>query len=200
VRQKTSKRLNKVPTCALAAILSLAVFVSEAASQDGFLGQLFDNKNGATNERYVPTIWVDPDGCEHWVMDDGFEGYMTPHVSRDGIPVCRQQDMCGVMNADQFFRSDSARIASGGKARLTEFFRKADATSFIIVGHTDSSASDGYNMRLSQRRAAAVAKVATEAGGKIAAARGMGERAPVASNGTAAGMAKNRRVEVICVR
>jgi len=21
-------------------------------------------------ERYIPNIWVDPDGCEHWVMDD----------------------------------------------------------------------------------------------------------------------------------
>lgn len=40
-------------------------------------------------ERYVPGIWVDPDGCEHWVMDDGFEGFMTPHVTRDGKPVCR---------------------------------------------------------------------------------------------------------------
>ena len=36
------------------------------------------------DERYVPGIWVDPDGCEHWVMDDGAEGYMTPHVTRDG--------------------------------------------------------------------------------------------------------------------
>ena len=40
-------------------------------------------------ERYEPTIWVDPDGCEHWVMDDGWEGFMTPHVDRNGKPVCR---------------------------------------------------------------------------------------------------------------
>lgn len=39
-------------------------------------------------ERYEPTIWIDPDGCEHWVMDDGWEGFMTPHVTRDGKPVC----------------------------------------------------------------------------------------------------------------
>lgn len=32
----------------------------------------------ATGERSVPDVWVDPDGCEHWVMDDGVEGYMTP--------------------------------------------------------------------------------------------------------------------------
>ena len=31
----------------------------------------------AQAERYVPTIWVDPDGCEHWVMDDGAEGYIA---------------------------------------------------------------------------------------------------------------------------
>lgn len=40
-------------------------------------------------ERYIPSIWIDPDGCEHWVMDDGAEGYMTPHVDRHGRPVCR---------------------------------------------------------------------------------------------------------------
>ena len=40
-------------------------------------------------ERYIPSIWVDPDGCEHWVMDDGAEGFMTPHVDRHGRPVCR---------------------------------------------------------------------------------------------------------------
>ncbi len=41
-------------------------------------------------ERFTPTIWTDPDGCEHWVMDDGAEGYMTPHVRRDGRPVCNR--------------------------------------------------------------------------------------------------------------
>ncbi|XXK32273.1 hypothetical protein ACMAY7_05665 [Rhodobacteraceae bacterium nBUS_24] len=41
-------------------------------------------------QSYVPGIWVDPDGCQHWVMDDGVEGYMTPHVTRDGRPVCEK--------------------------------------------------------------------------------------------------------------
>jgi hypothetical protein len=41
-------------------------------------------------ERYSPGIWVDPDGCQHWVMDDGFEGYMSPHLRRDGTPVCNR--------------------------------------------------------------------------------------------------------------
>lgn len=39
-------------------------------------------------EVYVPGTWVDPDGCEHWVMDDGVEGYMAPKLSRDGRAIC----------------------------------------------------------------------------------------------------------------
>ena len=66
---------------AIAMALGAAVSAGSAAAQ--------------SSERYVPTIWVDPDGCEHWVMDDGAEGYMSPHVNRHGIPVCRQGNVCG---------------------------------------------------------------------------------------------------------
>ncbi|MEO1138246.1 MAG: OmpA family protein [Pseudomonadota bacterium] len=151
-------------------------------------------------QRYVPTIWVDPDGCEHWVMDDGVEGYMTPHVTRQGIPVCRRGNLCGVVNTDQMFATDSARISSAGQQRLQEFFQKSNAISYIITGHTDSRASDQYNMDLSLRRANSVARVAASTGARIADVRGYGERLPKAPNGTAAGMAQNRRVEIICIR
>ncbi len=154
----------------------------------------------AKSERYVPGIWVDPDGCEHWVMDDGIEGYMTPHVNRQGIPVCRRGNVCGVMNSDQLFATDSAHISSSGKQRLASFFRQSTARAYIIAGHTDARASDEYNMRLSYRRAISVAKVAKATGANIIDVRGYGERLPRASNRTAAGMQKNRRVEIICVR
>ena len=152
------------------------------------------------SEQYVPTIWVDPDGCEHWVMDDGVEGYMTPHVNRKGIPVCRRGNLCGVVNTDQMFATDSARISAAGKERLMAFFKQANATSYIITGHTDSRASDQYNMALSLRRANSVAKVAQASGARITDIRGYGERQPKASNSTASGMAQNRRVEIICIR
>ena len=158
-------------------------------------------QQAATNGRdYTPTIWVDPDGCEHWVMDDGWEGYMTPNVNRQGIPVCRRGNVCGVMNSDQLFATDSARIGPKGKARLANFFRQANALSYIIVGHTDSRASDQYNMDLSLRRANSVARIAVQNGARIADVRGYGERMPRASNSTAAGMQQNRRVEIICIR
>lgn len=151
-------------------------------------------------ESYIPTIWVDPDGCEHWVMDDGWEGYMTPHVTRQGIPVCRRGNACAVMNSDQLFPTNSYQISANGRAMLQQFFQSARATSYIIAGHTDSRASDDYNMRLSVNRANAVAAVAQASGARIADVRGYGERMPRASNGSAMGMAQNRRVEIICIR
>ncbi len=151
-------------------------------------------------EAYIPTIWVDPDGCEHWVMDDGWEGYMTPHVTRQGIPVCRRGNTCGVLNSDVLFQTGSHRLSHQGVAYLQNFFRSARATSFVIAGHTDSRASDDYNMRLSINRANAVAQVAQSTGARIADVRGYGERMPMASNATHQGMAQNRRVEIICIR
>lgn len=34
------------------------------------------------------TIWTDPVGCEHWVIDDGVEGYLSARRDRSGKPVC----------------------------------------------------------------------------------------------------------------
>jgi len=35
-------------------------------------------------------IWVDGNGCDHWIIDDGFEGYMSPRLTDEGKPVCRE--------------------------------------------------------------------------------------------------------------
>ncbi len=71
--------------------------------------------------------------------------------------------------------------------------------SIRIDGYTDSQGPDAANLALSQKRAAAV-MVALRAGGLSAArmkASGKGEAQPVADNGSAAGRARNRRVEII---
>lgn len=33
-------------------------------------------------------IWIDPNGCDHWIIDDGVEGYLSPRLDPDGRPVC----------------------------------------------------------------------------------------------------------------
>ena len=190
-----SKAIRAVASLSLVAALALPVTL---ASTD--VGAQTPSQQGRDRGIYTPTIWVDPDGCEHWVMDDGAEGYMTPHTNRQGIPVCRRGNVCGMMQSDQFFATDSYRIHKAGQARLANFFRTTGAVSYIITGHTDSRASDAYNMRLSFNRANAVAAIAAANGARIADVRGYGERLPAAANNTAAGMAKNRRVEIICIR
>jgi outer membrane protein OmpA-like peptidoglycan-associated protein len=67
-----------------------------------------------------------------------------------------------------------------------------------IVGHTDSTGSDAVNDPLSLRRAESVRNYLSDRGvgaGRIEVA-GRGSREPVASNDTAEGRAKNRRVEI----
>jgi outer membrane protein OmpA-like peptidoglycan-associated protein len=192
VTEAFSKTVRSVLSGLAVATLGVALSTDAGFAQSG--------QRTVVGERYVPTIWVDPDGCEHWVMDDGWEGYMTPHVTRQGIPVCRRGNVCGVVNTDQLFATDSANISAAGKQRLAQFFNESNAISYIITGHTDSRASDEYNMNLSLRRANAVARVAAATGARIADVRGYGERLPKAPNNTAAGMAQNRRVEIICIR
>jgi outer membrane protein OmpA-like peptidoglycan-associated protein len=151
-------------------------------------------------ERYVPTIWIDPDGCEHWVLDNGIEGYMTPNRTPDGRPVCNRTNLCHVESADTLFATGSHHLRPGAAERLGHVFRNTQATAFVIYGHTDPRGGFEYNMRLSENRARVVANVAIANGGSVATVRGFGPMHPVASNSTRQGMQQNRRVEILCVR
>ncbi len=184
---KFSKALKSVGGLVSVAAFALGTMAAPVLAQD------------SVQEKYVPTIWIDPDGCEHWVMDDGVEGYMDARQTRDGRPVCHR-DVCGVIPTDQLFATDKSAITGSGRKYLENFFRTAQARSFIITGHTDSRASDEYNMSLSKRRATTVAGVAEGVGASVLAVNWYGERMPRATNATTKGMAENRRVEIICVK
>lgn len=69
-----------------------------------------------------------------------------------------------------------------------------------IIGHTDSDGKDADNLTLSQKRAAAVAKILSEEFGIDASrmeSEGKGETQPAGDNKTKEGKAANRRVEFI---
>jgi outer membrane protein OmpA-like peptidoglycan-associated protein len=146
-------------------------------------------------------IWVDTDGCMHWWADGGAEGYMLDRVNpKTGKPVCLKKNTCLVENTDQLFATDSAQLTADARRRLAAFFQSTGAFGYAIYGHTDSRASDSYNQRLSQRRAASVAAVARSVGAMVEREQGFGESMPVAPNDSAANMQKNRRVEIVCYR
>lgn len=146
-------------------------------------------------------IWVDDDGCMHWWADGGTEGYMLDRVNpKTGKPVCLKRDTCLVANTDTLFPTDGYRLTAHGRDYLEDFFRNSGAFGYAIYGHTDSRASDEYNIRLSQRRAASVAAVARSVGAMVEREIGYGERQPRATNSTPEGLQQNRRVEVVCYR
>lgn len=33
-------------------------------------------------------VWIDPNGCDHWIIDDGAEGYLSQRLDKYGKPVC----------------------------------------------------------------------------------------------------------------
>ena len=144
-------------------------------------------------------VWVDPDGCMHWWADGGTEGYMVPRRNpKTGKPVCLKQASCLTENTDALFATASAGLTAPGRSRLEDFFRQSGSFSYVITGHTDSRGSDAYNADLSTRRAQTVADVARSVGAVVDSESGLGESQPIASNATASGMAKNRRVEILC--
>jgi outer membrane protein OmpA-like peptidoglycan-associated protein len=68
-----------------------------------------------------------------------------------------------------------------------------------VEGHTDSVGGDEYNQRLSEQRGASVRDYLTQEGmapGSVTT-RGFGKTQPVASNDTAQGRQRNRRVELV---
>ena len=71
-----------------------------------------------------------------------------------------------------------------------------------VAGHTDSRSPAAYNLWLSEKRAEAVVAYLVERGVSPdrLVARGYGLTRPIATNATAAGRARNRRVELIRLR
>lgn len=84
--------------------------------------------------------------------------------------------------------------------KLLPIFKEYGETNILIVGHTDSSGSDEYNMTLSKKRADKVKEYLVSKYG-ISSQRltsvGKGETEPKVSNDTEAGRIQNRRVEFI---
>ena len=98
------------------------------------------------------------------------------------------------------FATGSARLLASGQASLRQLaLLLGRKKSISVEAHTDSQGADAANLLLSQKRADAVRQQLL--GGGLDAARvralGKGEADPVQGNGSAAGRARNRRVEIV---
>jgi len=131
-----------------------------------------------------PGLWVDAQGCPEATGHASlFEGRKS--LVLEGVK----------------FDTDTARLKSSSRVILNRVAKSLNAwpdARVEIDGHTDSTNTDAYNLKLSRARSAAVCEYLVDQG--VASSRlkekGYGESRPIADNTTAVGRATNRRVEI----
>lgn len=101
-----------------------------------------------------------------------------------------------------FFDTGMATLKTGTKANLSKvagLLEQMDRVRIIVEGHTDSVGSAEMNQKLSEARAAAVRDYLVTAGVDPVEVTtvGRGESQPIASNDSAEGRSRNRRVEIV---
>lgn len=82
--------------------------------------------------------------------------------------------------------------------RIINFARNCPHGTIVIIGHSDSIGDEAFNIRISLRRAQAVADYLQQGGVRAdrIATEGRGSARPIADNDTRSGRAKNRRIEL----
>jgi hypothetical protein len=166
-------------------------------------------------EKTRETFRLTRDGKEIWVeVGAEFTGkYWLTIVQKEGMA----QDI--VANADAFLndlkstghaavygiyfdtgKSDIKPESKQAIGEVAKLLKKEAGLNLCLVGHTDNVGGLESNMKLSQSRADAIMQALVRDQG-IAASRlkayGNGPYAPVSSNDTEEGRAKNRRVELV---
>jgi OOP family OmpA-OmpF porin len=194
---------------------NLAAFVATAALATAALAQNVDNWRNASGD-----VWKNAAGdCwrnANWTPATAAPGCggpvaaepkaapaPAPAPARAAAPAAAPAAAATKVTyaADAFFDFDKAVVKPAGKAKLDDLISKVKAINLeviIAVGHTDSVGSETYNQKLSVRRAEAVKAYLVTKGiekNRIYT-EGKGEKQPVASNKTAEGRTKNRRVEI----
>ena len=123
----------------------------------------------------------------------------APVVTAAAAQAC-ERSLASLLAAEEIeFGSASAAISARSAPLLDRLAKQARACpgNIRIEGHTDSVGRSAFNQSLSDARAAAVRAALIDRGIPAARlqARGFGATHPVADNHTAAGRAKNRRIE-----
>ncbi len=167
------------------------------------------------SEKGRSTFKLSREGLEIWVelRTDFTSGYILFIIQKAGMAqdiVADAAAMSSDINATGhvavygiYFDSGKSLIkpeSAQAIAEIAKLLKNQPALKLFVVGHTDNQGGVESNVTLAEDRAAAVMKTLTSEHG-IAAARlrsaGCGQFAPVASNDSDAGRAKNRRVELV---
>jgi len=153
----------------------------------------FDNGFSELSKRPVTLLEI----IESKAMDTGMVTVDAEAIGK-GIDATGHMAIYGVL-----FDTNSASIKAESApvlAEIAKLLQSRSSLNILVVGHTDNQGTFAHNMNLSDQRANSVTRYLAEEHG-INTARlqsaGVGYLAPVASNDTADGRAKNRRVELV---
>lgn len=129
-------------------------------------------------------------------MKKDLEGVAEVERIGEGIKLTMKSGI--LFGFDSYSLSQDAREKLN---RLAETLKDYDETNILVAGHTDNVGTDSYNMKLSERRADAVASFLSKNGVKRArmSVIGYGESTPLVENTDESGRDKNRRVELAIV-
>ena len=136
------------------------------------------------------------------MMDDQERDMHAALAESEAASIRREGNLLAVsLKGDVTFDVNSAVVRPGLYSEITRIASVVGdypQTVVRVEGHTDSTGSESYNMDLSRRRANSVKNIVIQQG--VSSSRietiAFGESAPVASNDTEFGRAKNRRVEI----
>ncbi len=129
-------------------------------------------------------------------IEEEIPGAVVERVD-DGIVVTFDE------NSGVFFDTNKYNINSKSREtldKLAGILVEYPDTNVLVVGHTDSTGSDEYNMTLSKNRAYAVTNYFIQDKGLNSSrfeTNWFGETQPKHDNSTAEGRAKNRRVNIV---
>lgn len=125
-------------------------------------------------------------------LEEDLEGATVERVG-EGIKITFDSAILFDVNSYQLKDASKESIT-----QLSEILKKYEDTNIMFSGYTDNTGREEYNQKLSEDRAKAVAEYAAFVGvdAKRMTIVGYGESDPIADNGTTAGRAQNRRVEV----
>ncbi len=170
---------------------------------------LFDDNFNRTS-----TIVVQKDGRETWIQTVGFNNWYRLYIVEREImkqEVVADATAMGdnITNTGHvavygiYFETGKSDINSESEealAQISELLKNNTSLKLYVVGHTDNIGSLESNLKLSEDRAQAILNYLTANFG-ISTDRlksyGVASLAPVASNDTEEGRAKNRRVELV---
>ncbi|MCG9695833.1 OmpA family protein [Shewanella sp. Isolate11] len=175
----------------IGAIAGAAIGVASSSKNDRGKGALIGAASGAA-----------VGGGIGYYMDVQ-EAELRKQLQSTGVSVTRSGDSIILnMPNDITFGIDQSNLSQRAKQVLGSVALVADEydeTRLNILGYTDSTGSEAYNLRLSQVRASEVANylMTQNVANQRISSQGLGESRPIASNSNEQGRAQNRRVEII---